>query len=93
MVDFTVLEGRSVRYLRDGRELFLWMDPAQQTIKAAAVNGRPVGDPPLHVDGVDLSRIPWLNGGVQHRDLAWWQRIANRHAIPGLEGVSGRRVE
>jgi hypothetical protein len=93
MVDFTVLEGRSVRYLREGRELFLWMDPAQQTVKAAAVNGRQIGDPPLYVDGVDLSRIPWLNGGVQHHDLAWWQRIAARRDVLGLEGVSGRRVE
>jgi len=89
-----VLEARRVRYLRAGRELFLWMDPARQTIKSAVVNGREVAYAPLEVDGVDSARVPWNNPpGLLHENLDWWQRIAARPGLPGLEGVSGRRVE
>ncbi|MBI4023907.1 MAG: hypothetical protein HY360_02940 [Verrucomicrobia bacterium] len=93
--DSTVLEARRVRYLRDGRELFLWMDAARQTIQAATVNGRPPEAAPLRVDGVEGATIPWHNpNGLLHRDLSWWKRIAARKAIPpGNEAVSGRRVD
>ncbi len=90
--DTTLMEARRVRYLRAGRELALWLDPLQQSVKAAVVNGRQVACPPLAADGLDAGRVPWLGQGVQHRDLAWWERIAKRPALAGLEGVSGKAV-
>ncbi len=92
--DTTVLEARCVRYLRDGRELFLWLDPAQQSVKAAAVNGKEAVYPPLEITGVDVSRLPWLaEPGPLHHSLDWWKRIAARGGIEGMEGLSGTLVE
>ncbi len=92
--DSTVLEARRVRYLREGRELFLWMDPERQTIKAAVVNGEEIAYPRLEVTGLDSSRLPWLGQPrLWHQDLDWWQRIADRGGIKGMEGLSGRLVE
>ena len=90
--DTTLMEARQVRYLRAGREMLLWMDPLQQTVKAASLNGRATTCPPLEADGLDLRKVPWLGKGLFHKNLAWWTRIANRPAIPGLEGVIGRLV-
>lgn len=92
--DHTALEVRRVRYLREGRELFLCMDPALQTIKTQAVNGKEVGGIPLTVDGVDLAQVPWIGAaGVLHKNLFWWKRIAARKGIPNHEALSGRCVD
>ncbi|HEY3398446.1 MAG TPA: hypothetical protein VGM19_12395 [Armatimonadota bacterium] len=92
--DTTVLEARRVRYLREGRELFFWVDPGEQTIKAAVVNGKQLPCTPLAVTDLDVARVPWLNEtGIMHEDLGWWDRIAARPGLPGLEGLSGRRVD
>ncbi len=92
--DSTVLEARRVRYLRGGRELFLWMDPALQTIKAAMVNGKQIAYEPLEITGVDASQLPWLGEhGLLHDNLDWWERIAARGGIEGMEGLSGKLVE
>ena len=92
--DTTVLEARRARYLREGRELFLWMDPALQTIKAAVVNGEEIAYPRLEVTGLDTSRLPWLGAPrVWHDSLDWWERIAARGGIAGMEGLSGKLVD
>ncbi|MHB9024700.1 MAG: hypothetical protein ACYC7E_11090 [Armatimonadota bacterium] len=93
--DSTVLEDRRVRYVREGREMLLWMNPALQTVKTAAVNGREVACPPLAIDGIDLARVPWMDArGTWHDDIDWWLRICARPQIPpGLEGVGGTLVE
>jgi hypothetical protein len=90
--DTTVLEARRVRYLRGGRELFLWIDPRGKDIKAAAVNGTQVAYPPLSIQGAKVGRVPWLGKGHQHRDLGWWKRFAALPPVVGLEPVSGRGV-
>ncbi len=90
--DTTLMESRRVRYLRGGRELLLWLDPLQQTVKAAAVNGQVARHPPLAADGIDLRKVPWLGKPMAHIDLEWWKRIAARHAVEGLEGVGGKLV-
>ena len=92
--DSTLLEARRVRYLRDGRELFLWMDPGRQSIKAAVINGELLSSEPFAVDGVKTARVPWLKRqtGLRYQDLAWWERIAARPTIPAMEPVSGRCV-
>lgn len=91
--DSTLMESRRVRYRRGGRELLLWIDPARQSLKAAAVNNCTVGTEPLRIDSIDLKRVPLLGRGLVGRSLNWCTRIAARPAIPGLEGVGGRRVE
>ncbi|MCC6581045.1 MAG: hypothetical protein IT440_11445 [Phycisphaeraceae bacterium] len=93
MVDSTILESRRVAYRRGGREMLLWIDPARQSIKAAAVNNRAVGGEPLKIDGVNLRDVPLLGRGPAGTSLDWLTRIASRPGIPGLEGVGGRRVE
>lgn len=90
--DTTLMESRRVRYFRGGRELFLWLDPLQQTVKTAAVNGQVVRHAPLEADGVDTRKIPWLGKPMAHKDLGWWKRIAARPAIEGVEGVGGKLV-
>jgi hypothetical protein len=92
--DTTVLESRRARYLREGRELFLWMDPALQTIKAAVVNGEEIAYPRLEVTGLDPTQLPWLGQPkVWHDSLDWWERIAARGGIKGMEGLSGKFVD
>lgn len=88
--DTTLMESRRVRYLRGGRELFLWLDPLQQTVKTAAVNGQVARHAPLEADAIDLKKIPWLGRPMAHGDLGWWKRIAARPAVEGLEGVGGK---
>jgi hypothetical protein len=91
--DTTLLESRIVRYFRDQRELLLWLDPLQQSVKTAAVNGKVVKSEPLEADGIDDKNIPWLGQPMAHGDLGWWQRIMSRSALEGLEGVGGKLVE
>lgn len=88
--DTTLMESRRVRYLRGGRELFLWLDPLQQTVKTAAVNGQAVRYAPLETDGIGNRKIPWIGKPMAHKDLGWWKRIAARPAIEWLEGVGGK---
>ena len=91
--DTILMETRRVRYQRGRRELCLWLDPSRHSVKAATVNGRQVSHDPLSVDGVDNARVPWLDKGVPHGELDWWQRIADRPGMEGQECVSGRRVK
>ena len=91
--DTYLLETRRTRYLRGRRELMLWLDPALQSIKAAAINGKDISHDPLRITGIDPAAVPWLSdSGPLHTDLDWWERIAQRTTIHGLEGVSGHYV-